>query len=398
MPEPTQVVRIITRLNIGGPSIQAVTLSTRLDAAGFRTLLVHGRLADGEGDMGYLLPPSAPGVAYLHSLARPVALWSDLRALWQVYLLLLRVRPRIVHTHTAKAGTVGRLAALIYNVTRRRSTRARLVHTYHGHVFEGYFSRRSTAIFEGVERLLARWTDALVAISPQIERELLDTHRIGRPDQFRVVPLGFDLAPFAAIDDDARRGARVALNLPNEAPIVTSVGRLTSIKQPRLFLETARIVKTRWPNAVFLIAGDGELRAELEALTDALDLRDSVRFLGWQRDLPRIYAASDVFLLTSRNEGTPVALIEAMAAGVPGVSTDVGGVRDVISESDLGIRAPSGEAGALADAVHTLLGRPDLRRHMGERARQSVLQRYSLDRLAGDIAALYRELLSDRQP
>lgn len=398
MPEPTQVVRIITRLNIGGPSIQAVTLSTRLDAAGFRTLLVHGRLAQGEGDMGYLLQPGAPDVAYVPSLVRLVAPWSDLRALWQVYLLLRRLRPRIVHTHTAKAGTVGRLAAVVYNLGRRRRERARLVHTYHGHVFEGYFSRRSTAMFEGVERLLARWTDALVAISPQIERELLDTHRIGRPEQFRVVPLGFDLAPFAAIDENARHEARLALNLPAAAPIVTSVGRLTSIKQPRLFLETARLVKDRWPDAVFLIAGDGELRAELEALTDTLDLRDSVRFLGWQRDLPRIYAATDVFLLTSRNEGTPVALIEALAAGVPAVSTDVGGVRDVINEADLSIRVPSGEAGALADAVGALLDRPDLRRQMGERGRQSVLDRYSLDRLTGDIAGLYRALLRDQRP
>ena len=346
--------------------------------------------------MGYLLPPGAPWVTYVPSLVRPVAPWSDLRALWQVYLLLRRGRPRLVHTHTAKAGMVGRLAAVLYNITRRRSARVRLVHTYHGHVFEGYFSPRSTAIFEGVERMLARWTDALVAISPQIERELIDTHRIGRPDQFRVVPLGFDLAPFAAIDGDARRDARAALNLPEEAAIVTSVGRLTSIKQPRLFLETARIVKTRWPHAIFLIAGDGELRADLEALTDTLGLRDSVRFLGWRRDLPRIYAASDVFLLTSRNEGTPVALIEAMAAGVPGVSTDVGGVRDVINDSGLGIRVPAGEAGALADSVHTLLDRPDLRRQMGDRARQSVLERYSLDRLARDVATLYRELLPDQ--
>lgn len=398
MSEPTQVVRIITRLNIGGPSIQAVTLSTRLDAAGFRTLLVHGRLGPGEGDMSYLLRPGAPDVAYLPSLVRPVAPWSDLRALWHVYRLLRRLRPRIVHTHTAKGGTVGRLAAVIYNLTRGRSARTRLVHTYHGHVFEGYFSRRSTLIFETIERLLARWTDVLVAISPQIERELIEEHRIGRPDQFRVVPLGFDLAPFAAIDEDARRAARLALNLPDAAMIVTSVGRLTSIKRPRLFLETARIVKDRWPDAVFLIAGDGELRAELAALADALDLRNSIRFLGWQRDLHGIYAATDVFLLTSRNEGTPVALIEAMSSGVPGVSTDVGGVKDVINEADLGFRVPSGEAGALADAVGTLLDRPDLRRQMGERGRQSVLARYSLDRLAGDIAALYRELLRDRQP
>lgn len=395
--ESIQIIRIITRLNIGGPSIQAVTLSTRLDAVGFRTLLVHGRLGQGEGDMSYLLRPVAPDVVYLPSLVRQVAPWRDLGALWHVYRLLRRVRPRIVHTHTAKAGTVGRLASLLYNLTRGRSARARLVHTYHGHVLEGYFSRRSAAIFEGVERFLARWTDALVAISPQIRLELLEEHRIGRPDQFHLVPLGFDLAPFATVDAQARQQARVALNLPAAATVVTSVGRLTSIKQPQLFLETARIVKDRYPDAVFLVAGDGELRPGLEALADKLGLTDSVRFLGWQRNLPIIYAATDVFLLTSRNEGTPVALIEAMAAGVPGVSTDVGGVRDVISGPELGVLVPSGGAAALAEAVCALLDRPELRRQMGERGRQSVLERYSLDRLADDIAALYRELLRDQE-
>lgn len=397
MPEPTTVVRIITRLNIGGPSIQAVTLSTRLEAAGFRTLLVYGRLGDGEGDMSYLLRPGEPTTVHLPSLVRPVAPSSDVRALWHIYCLLRRVRPRLVHTHTAKAGTVGRLAAVIYNSTRRRSARARLVHTYHGHVFDGYFSRRSAAIFETIERALARWTDALIAISPQIERELIEEHRIGRQAQYRVVPLGFDLGPFAAIDAAARRRARQTLDIPETAMVVTSVGRLTSIKQPRLFLEAARLLTERWPEAVFLIVGDGELRDELEAFADAEGLRDRVRFLGWRRDLPVIYGATDVFVLTSRNEGTPVALIEAMAAGVPGVSTDVGGVRDVISDDGLGTRVPPGDAGALADAVSALLARPDVRRQMGDRGRESVLKRYSLDRLAGDIATLYRDLLSDRR-
>ena len=394
MPEPTQVVRIIARLNIGGPAIQATSLTTALEPEGFRTLLVHGRLAPGEGDMRYLLAPGA-SVRFLPSLARAVAPLSDLRACWQIYTLLRRVRPRIVHTHTAKAGAVGRLATIAYNFTRQPNARARVVHTYHGHVLEGYFSRRSTAVFVAIERVLARWTDALVAISSRIQHELLDEHRIGRQQQFRVVPLGFDLAPFAAIDDAARRRARATMNLAPSAPVVTFAGRLTAIKQPRLFIEIARLVADRQPEATFLVVGDGDLRAETEALAVEGGLKDCVRFLGWRRDLDAIYAATDVFLLTSRNEGTPVAIIEAMAAGVPCVSTDVGGVRDVIDRADLGVLVPPGETRTIADAVCDLIDRPDVRRQMGARGRDSVIERYSLQRLVRDIAGLYRELLRE---
>jgi glycosyltransferase involved in cell wall biosynthesis len=389
---PIRVLRVITRLNVGGPAIQAMTLSDRLTSRGFETLLVHGQLDEGEGDMRYLLSPSTR-VRHLTALRRPIAPLHDALAIGRMLDILRDWRPHIVHTHMAKAGTVGRLAAAIYNHTAGRDRRARLVHTYHGHVLEGYFSPSKNRVFIGIERQLARATDRIVAISPQIRRELLEDYRIGRSEQYRVVPLGFDLTALVAIDDRARRDARAALGLDDDARVVTTVGRLTAIKQHALFVETAALVALRDPAAVFLLAGDGELRPELEALVRERGLEPHVRFLGWRRDLATVYGASDVFLLTSRNEGTPVALIESLAAGVPGVSTDVGGVRDVIDTEAVGLLAPFGDARALADHVTTLLANRDRRRLMGGAGRQSVVTRYGVDRLVGDVDALYRELL-----
>lgn len=392
---PTPIVRIITRLNIGGPSIQATRLTGALEAHGFTTTLIHGQLGEGEGDMSYLLAPDARTI-HLDSLRRALSPLQDLRALIRIYRTLTRVRPAVVHTHMAKAGLLGRLAAVLYNLTRGSAPRTRVVHTYHGHVLEGYFSPMMTGLFITLERLLARASDRIVAISPAIERELRDGFRIGRADQYRVVPLGFDLSAFAAVDDGTRVQARRDLDIPGSAAVVSTVGRLTAIKQHRLLLDTiARAAKTN-PNVLGLIAGDGELRHDLEGHAARLGIAERVRFLGWRRDLATIYAATDVFLLTSRNEGTPVALIEAMASGVPGVCTDVGGVKDVITSEAVGARVRDGDAEALAAQVVRLLTDRDLRHDTGRRARAAVLERYSLERLVCDINVLYRELLDAR--
>jgi glycosyltransferase involved in cell wall biosynthesis len=393
---PIAVVRVITRLNIGGPSIQATSLSA-LDRDGFSTTLIHGRLGDGEGDMSYLIAPGSRAI-YVDTLCRPLSPLDDLRTFVRLLREMRRAHPRIVHTHMAKAGLLGRLAAAAYNLVRGSAPRARIIHTYHGHVLEGYFSPLMTRVFIGFERMLARVSDAIVAISPAIEEQLRDQFHIGRADQYRVVPLGFDLAPFASIDDVARGRARLDLDLTADAEVVCTVGRLTAIKQHRLFLETiAAVAKTR-QRVVALIAGDGELRPELEHYAGELGIADRVRFLGWRRDLATIYAATDVFLLTSRNEGTPVALIEAMAAAVPGVSTDVGGVRDVMGDTDTGRTAPFGDAGRLAQSIVELLSEPARRAEMGARARARVLAQYDINRLVADIARLYRELLAGRTP
>jgi len=391
-----KVLRVITRLNIGGPSIQAVSLTTRLKAFGYNSLLVHGSLTPGEGDMGYLLAREGVEALKVADLQRPINLKRDFGAACQLYRVLCDFEPDIVHTHTAKAGALGRLAARFYNLTHGRRHPVRIVHTYHGHVFDGYFGRRSTAVFLGLERWLARWTDRIIAISPRIADEINKHYAIGRSDQVWSIRLGFDLAPFVGIDDNMRRVSRERLVIPENTLVVTTVGRLTEIKKHDLFLEMAQRVCSSRQDVLFLIVGDGELRDELESMVSALGLESAVQFLGWRQDLSTIYAASDLFVLTSRNEGTPVALIEAMASGIPGISTDVGGVRDVITNPAVGAVVPFGNAEALAGSVLSLLtvGNAE-RRAMGMKARDVVSERFTMDRLVEEIAGLYGELIDE---
>ncbi len=389
-----RVARIITRLNVGGPAIHVANLTKGLADRGVETLLIHGSLGDAEGDMSYLLDGAAPGTEILPvpALRRSLAPADDVRAWWQIYGALRRFRPHVVHTHTAKAGAIGRSAAIAYNRTLGRHPRTRIVHTYHGHVLDGYFSPAVAATFVSIERALAKASDRLIVVSPRVHDDLARSYRIGRPDQYRVVTLGFDLARFAQIDAAARIAARTALAIPSDARVVTTIGRLTAIKDHALFLAVAQRIAREVPEAIFLIAGDGELRARLEDQARALGIGDRVRFLGWRRDLDVLYAATDVFLLTSKNEGTPVALIESLASACAAVSTDVGGVRDVIESETVGRVAPNGDASRLASHVVALLQNRTLRQDLGASGRRMALARYGVDRLLGDVHALYREL------
>ena len=386
------MARIITRLNIGGPAIQAVNLSERLESRGYHTLLIHGRIGQGEGDMSYLIPPDHRfETAYLPALHREIAPAADAAALAQIAGRLRRFRPAIIHTHMAKAGSLGRLAAVFYNAARPR--RARMVHTYHGHVLEGYFGALRENAFSAAERFLARRSDAILAVSPRVGRDLVERHGIGSADRVRIVPLGFDLEPFAAIDPAARRAARDRLAIAAEARVVAFVGRLTAIKQPDLFLDAAARIGAADEQVQFLVAGGGELETALRARAHELGIAGRVRFLGWQRDVAAIYAASDLVAITSRNEGTPVTLIESMAAAVPAVCFAVGGIPDVITGPELGVLIDAGEVEALARAIADLLRRNEPRALMGMRARAHALERYGVVRLVRDIDSLYRELL-----
>lgn len=388
-----RVATVITRLNVGGPVTQTAIVADRLRERGFTTVLIHGTLSAGEGDMSYLIPPSV-AMEFVAPMTRSIAPLQDLRAVWQTYRILQRVQPDVVHTHTAKAGTVGRLAALAYNWTTGRRQPAGIAHTYHGHVFEGYFGSLTTRVFIAIERWLGRRTDIVVAIAPTVSRDIVETYKIADEARVRVVPLGLDLAPFAAVDDEARALARAEMGIAPGRLVVSTAGRLTDIKRHDLFLEMAAIVARTRPDVDFVIAGDGELRTSLEALARARGIASQVKFLGWRTDLTRIYGATDVFALTSRNEGTPVALIESMATAVPGVSTDVGGVRDVIVSPASGVLVPFGSAEALAEPMLALLADPARRRAMGDQARADVLARFDLDRLLTNTGALYDDLMA----
>lgn len=373
-----KVMRIITRLNIGGPARHVDILSRGLDAFAFDTELVAGSEAASEGRLD-------PGtrLTRVPALVRPVSPRDDLRAARALSHLVRLRRPTLVHTHMAKAGALGRMAAFRAHVPI-------VVHTYHGHVLDGYFSRPVAAAFLAAERALARRTDALVAVSETVRDELLGLG-IGRPEQWRVVPLGLELEPL--IDTIAGRAeAREMLGLPVSGAVVGFVGRLVPIKDVPTFLRAARRVAVDRPDLTVVVAGDGELRAELETVARTL-LGDRVRFLGWVQDLPTLYRALDVVVLTSRNEGTPVALIEAAAAGRPAVATRVGGVGDVVRDGDTGLLAGPGDDAAIARLIGSLLDDPVRAEALGSAARDWVRERYSADRLVGDMADLYDDLL-----
>lgn len=374
---------MITRLNVGGPAIQAVLLSARLDPERFESLLVAGTESATEGSMielGRLDAP--PALRRIPTLGREVSPLDDLRALLSLIGLMREFKPDIVHTHLAKAGTLGRVAARIAGVPV-------VIHTYHGTVFRGYFGSLRSRLFLEIERAVARVTTRLVAITAGQRRELIALG-IGGAAKVVGIPLGLDLAPF--IDVPSRAEARRLLGLSADEPVVAIVARLVPIKDVGLFLRA--LARLSSP-ATALIVGDGEERAGLEAQAAALGITPRCRFMGWQRDVRLVYAAADVVALTSRNEGSPVSIIEAMAAGRAVVCTDVGGVADVVTSGVSGMLVTSGDADALAASIHRLLGDPELRQRLGTEARRAVYPRYDVSRLVTDIAALYTSLADE---
>jgi glycosyltransferase involved in cell wall biosynthesis len=375
------VMRVITRLNIGGPARQAILLSHALVARGYAPHLVWGTVAADEGEL--TLPREIPNT-HLALLRRELRPADDVRALWELRRLMRERRPQIVHTHMAKAGALGRLA------TRRTGVPV-VIHTFHGHVLEGYFPGWKSRAFLATERGLARISDALVAVSPAIRDELLDLG-IGRPDQWRVIPVGLDLHDLLTLDVDRVR-ARQALGLPQTGSVVGIVGRLVPIKDHVTFLDAAARIAHDRSDVTFVVVGGGELRSELEVRARHL-LGDRCRFLGWVMDLTTLYAALDLVVLASRNEGTPVALIEAGAAGKPVVATRVGGVADVVQDGKTGLLVPPGDPAAVAAGISALLDDPARARALGEAARGEANARFTIERLADDLTRLYGELLA----
>lgn len=383
---PLKVVRIITRLNIGGPAINAITLSAGLPPDRFRSVLVCGSPGPDEGDMGYLAEEKGVRPVVIPHLRRQVRPADDVRSLRLIIALIRQERPDIIHTHMSKAGLLGRIAAM-------RTPGVKTVHTFHGNVLSGYFSTAQSRIFLSLERWLARRTDRLVALSESQRREMLERYRVGRPEQYAVIPLGFDLERFSRCG--ALRGElRRELGIPRDEAVIAIVGRLAPIKDPTLFLAAARCIRERRPDAVFLVVGDGELRAHCEAEARGMGIARNVRFLGWRRDLERIYADADVVMLTSKNEGTPVSLIEASAAARPVVAMNVGGVADVVLNGESGLLAEQRDARRLADLALCLLDDPPRAHAMGEKGRAFALARYATSRLLGDIAALYEAMVA----
>jgi len=370
---------VITRMNVGGPARHVKLLHEKLDSDRFESKLFFGTTDAREGNLEFGDP--SQGVEYVRALMRRLSPAHDVRAYRTLRARFGQFRPAIVHTHMAKAGTLGRAAA-------RRAGVPIVVHTFHGHVLEGYFRRPISRLFMSIERALARRSDALVAVSVAVRDELLELG-IGRPEQWHVIPVGLELEDLLERTPPADR-ARAALGLPPNGPVVGIVGRLVPIKDHDTFLESARRVVKDRPDVTFVIAGDGELESRARAA-----LGERVRFVGWVEDLPLLYASLDVVVLTSRNEGTPVALVEAGAAARPVVATRVGGVPEVVRDGQTGLLAPAGDADTVAGHVLSLLASPQRARELGARGREWVRDRFTASRLAAEIGALYERLLEE---
>lgn len=386
-------MRIIARLNIGGPAIQAITLTQELERYGYDTRLVRGVEDPAEGNMDYLARERGVVPTLIPTMRRDPGV-GDLGALLRLVLLMWRDRPAIVHTHAAKGGTLGRVAAVIAFPMRRM--RPVVVHTYHGHSLTGYFSGRAAGFYRLVEKLLAPRTDVLLAVSQEVRDDLVAL-RVAAATQFRVMPLGFDLSPFTGDVNrlTRRRVLREQWGAGEDDVVVTLIARLVPIKRVDRFLATARRLADRG-GVRFVVVGDGELHDALVSSDDASALGDRLVWAGFRRDMPDVCFASDIVMLTSDNEGTPVSLIEAQAASVPVVATDVGGVRSAVRDGQSGLLAPPDAIEQLASAVAQLIGDPELRSRMGVSGRAHVSSLYTLQRLAADHAALYDELLALR--
>jgi glycosyltransferase involved in cell wall biosynthesis len=378
------VLRIIDRLNVGGPAIHAVLATRGLDATRFRTILVVGSIEPEEGDMSYLLDEyGIDQVVSIASLGRELRPLRDLWAGWQLLQLMRRERPDIVHTHKAKAGAIGRLVGLLHGAPV-------LVHTFHGHVLRSYFGPVRSAMFAAVERALARVTSRLITPSNRLADELATVFRVHRRDRFGVVPLGFDLERFGRCEEFRGR-LRMELGLPASTHIVGIVGRMVPVKAHATFIAAAGLLAKRRDDVHFVFVGGGELEHEIRADVTARGIASRCHFLGWRRDLPVIYADFSAAVLSSLNEGTPVSLIEAMASGVPVVSTDVGGVADVLRNGDRGFLVPPLDPAALAAAIEQAL-LPEARTR-AQTIRALVAEEYGAARLCRDLGDLYLELV-----
>lgn len=383
---PIRVAQITTRLNVGGIAHQVLGLCAGLDAERFECTLVTGTAGRFEGEMLELVDVRPGRLHVIPEMGRTIFL-RDLPAFVKLVRLLRRLRPDIVHTHAAKAGALGRLAAWLARVPVR-------VHSYHGHVFRGYFHPVAEAVIVRIERLLGRLTSVVLLPSESQRDEIVGDFRIVPASKTRVVRYGIPVDDVA--EPRSRMEARKRFGL--DAPLVVGMlGRMAPIKNHALTIDAfARLLaQPEPPDAQLLLVGEGEIREELERKVGRLTLGDRVRFHGFQRDLRDVYAALDVLVISSKNEGMPIAALEAMAAGVPLVVTAVGGLVDLVRNGENGWLTPPGDPDRLAETLRTVLLSASDRRRVAETARLDVGARHRADRVHRELEVVYEEALME---
>jgi glycosyltransferase involved in cell wall biosynthesis len=383
------IVHVIARLNVGGAALHVLQLAREQERRGHRVLVVAGTLAEGEKSMEYVADELGVGVLKLPALQRPLSLRADAAAIVALRELICSRRPDVLHTHTAKAGATGRIAALAAG----RARPGAVVHTYHGHVLSGYFSRRGEWVFRSIERLLAPASGALVAVSDEVRDDLV-SFGVAPPGRFTVVPYGFELPAWSAADEEARARLRAELHLDDGTFAIGWAGRLTAIKRPLDLVRTLRAVRDEGVEAVLVLVGDGEDRPEVEALARELGVAEYCRLVGFQQGVRAWYAAVDAALLTSANEGTPVVAIESLAAERPVVATRAGGTATVVLDGESGYLLPVGDVEGLAGRLAELARDPSLRARLGRTGAADVRARFATGRMADELEAVYRRLLA----
>ncbi|MBU0566979.1 glycosyltransferase family 4 protein [bacterium] len=379
-----KVLLLIARLNIGGSALQVIDLTKLLDKEKFEVSLVTGCEGKDEGNMLNLLGEEEVKPILIPELGREISLLDDLKAFAKLFFLIRREKPDIVHTHTAKAGTLGRLAAKLVGAPV-------IIHTFHGHIFHSYFGPLKTKIFLLIERFLSLFTTRIITISPAQRKEILELG-IGNKKKVVCIPLGFDLSKF--LDCQEKRGElREELGLSESHLLIGIIARLVTIKGHTYFFEAAKMILDQMKTARFIVVGDGELREEFKELVKKLKIEEATFFLGFRSDLDRVYAGLDLIVLSSLNEGLPTAIIEAMASAKPVVSTRVGGVVDLIEDGVNGLLVPPENPSQLASACLEILCDGERAKKMGREGRRRSSQ-FELSRLIKDIEVLYEELAS----
>lgn len=384
-----KILRIIARLNVGGPAVHTILLTEALNDDRFESTLIAGQVEEAEKDMLYFARQKKVNPIIIPELGRQIHPLKDLVALYKIYNLMRRERPSVVHTHTAKAGALGRVAAILAGVPVR-------IHTFHGHIFEGYFNKFYVRLFLLIERLLTFFTKYIVVVSEAQKNEIVERYKVAKSNKIRVIPLGLELERLFSIQ--MRNGKfRREINISEDSTVVGIIGRLALVKNHRMFLEAIKYLSTyldNESNVKYLIIGDGQQRAELEKYTKILGLDGNVIFCGWREDMANVYSDLDIVALTSLNEGTPLTIIEALAASRPVVATNVGGVADVVEDGVNGYLVPSGDVESFSHRLADLVEDSQKRFEFGSKGRQMVREKFTKERLVNDIKSLYLEAVS----
>jgi glycosyltransferase involved in cell wall biosynthesis len=396
-----RILRIINRFNLGGPTYNAAYLSRYMPSE-YETLLVGGEKDESEDSSEFILNNLGLQPIIIPEMKREVDLKNDFEAYRKIVAIIKEFKPDIVHTHASKAGTIGRLAASNMNVKA-------IVHTFHGHVFHSYFGKAKTIMYKNIERNLARKSSSIIAISEKQKAELCLVHRICEPQKIKVVPLGFDLSRFTESMDSKRNMFRKKYLLDDDEIAIGIIGRLVPIKNHLLFLESAKIVLQKTNCKVrFFIIGDGEDRLNIETQTKELEIdfvdftieqrKAPLTFTSWIKDIDVACAGLDIIALTSLNEGTPVSLIEAQAANKPIVSTNVGGIENVVIEGVTALLCHSKtDSNKFAELLLKLTENKAYRMEIGRVGWEHVKNKFHFTRLVRDVSKLYDSLLKKNE-